>query len=96
VRLGGVLGYDQLLGDLAVGQANATSARTSRSRSVSWPRAADAVEAGGLVSANRWISRRVPTQVEGKANSAFQLFDKASSQTARYGFPKGVCGAGES
>jgi hypothetical protein len=44
----------------------------------------------------RAASKAPAAQVEGQANSAFQLFDRASSQTARYGFPKGVCGAGES
>jgi hypothetical protein len=34
--------------------------------------------------------------VEDQANAAFGLFDEASKQTARYGFPKGVCGSGSS
>jgi hypothetical protein len=49
-----------------------------------------------VVSELRAASKAPAAQVEDRANAAFRLFEKASSQTARYGFPKGVCGAGGS
>ena len=49
-----------------------------------------------VVTDLRAASRAPAARVEHEANAAFSLFEKASSQTARYGFPKGVCGAGES
>jgi hypothetical protein len=49
-----------------------------------------------VVTELRAASKAPAAGVEQRANAAFRLFEKASSQTARYGFPKGVCGAGES
>jgi hypothetical protein len=49
-----------------------------------------------VVSELRAASKAPAAQVEQRAGAAFGLFERASSQTARYGFPKGVCGAGES
>ena len=51
---------------------------------------------GKVVSDLRTASKAPAPQVEDRANAAFGLFEKASAQTARYGFPKGVCGAGGS
>jgi hypothetical protein len=51
----------------------------------------------GLVVAKlRSASTAPAADVEDQANAAFGLFDEASKQTARYGFPKGVCGSGSS
>lgn len=49
---------------------------------------------GTVVADLRSASRAPGPAVEDKANAAFGLFEKASRQTAAYGFPKGVCGAG--
>jgi hypothetical protein len=51
---------------------------------------------GKVVTELRTASKAPAPQVEDQANAAFGLFEKASSQTKRYGFPKGVCGAGGS
>jgi protein involved in sex pheromone biosynthesis len=51
---------------------------------------------GQVVDELRAASKARGAQAEDEANAAFGLFEKASSQTAKYGFPKGVCGAGES
>jgi hypothetical protein len=53
-------------------------------------------DTGKVVTELRSASKAPAAQVEDKANAAFALFEKASSQTAKYGFPKGVCGAGSS
>lgn len=51
---------------------------------------------GTVVTELRAASKAPADQAEGQAMRAFQLFEKASKQTAAYGFPKGVCGAGDS
>ena len=51
-------------------------------------------DTGVVVAKLRSASKAPDAQVEAQANAAFGLFEKASSQTAKYGFPKGVCGAG--
>jgi hypothetical protein len=44
----------------------------------------------------RAASKAPAAQAELQANAAFRRFETASRQTAEYGFPKGVCGAGGS
>jgi hypothetical protein len=44
----------------------------------------------------RTAAKAPDRQVEADAMKAFAMFEKASSQTKRYGFPKGVCQAGGS
>jgi hypothetical protein len=44
----------------------------------------------------RLAAKAPDPQVEGDAMKAFAMFEKASSQTKQYGFPKGVCQAGGS
>jgi len=51
---------------------------------------------GTVVTELRTASRAPAARVEAQANKAFDLFERASKQTAAYGFPKGVCGAGDS
>lgn len=51
---------------------------------------------GTVVTELRDASRAPAAQAESQANKAFGLFERASKQTAAYGFPKGVCGAGDS
>jgi hypothetical protein len=49
-----------------------------------------------VVAELRAASEAEPDSVEAKADKAFALFDRASEHTAAYGFPKGVCGSGNS
>jgi hypothetical protein len=51
-------------------------------------------DTGKVVTELRAASKAPASQVEDQANAAFQDFEKASAQTAKYGFPKGVCQAG--
>jgi hypothetical protein len=51
---------------------------------------------GKVVVELRAASKAPAAQVEDQAQAAFAGFEKASAQTAKYGFPKGVCGAGGS
>lgn len=51
---------------------------------------------GTIVEKIRAASTADDQHAEALANEGFQLFDKASKQTAAYGFPKGVCGSGSS
>jgi hypothetical protein len=51
-------------------------------------------DTGKVVAELRAASRAPAAQVEDQANAAFRDFETASAQTARYGFPKGVCQAG--
>jgi hypothetical protein len=51
---------------------------------------------GTVVSELRGASTAPAPQAEAQATKAFGLFERASKQTAAYGFPKGVCGAGDS
>jgi hypothetical protein len=44
----------------------------------------------------RTASKAPASQVEGAAQKAFTMFDRASAQTKSYGFPKGVCQSGGS
>jgi hypothetical protein len=53
-------------------------------------------DTGTVVSRLRAASAAARPKVEAEAQQAFALFDKASRQTAAYGFPKGVCGSGSS
>jgi hypothetical protein len=51
----------------------------------------------GVVAARIRAASKAPnSSVEKQASAAFGLFARASSQTKRYGFPRGVCGAGGS
>jgi hypothetical protein len=50
----------------------------------------------GVVAQFRTAAKAPDAQVEGDAQKAFGMFEKASSQTKQYGFPKGVCQAGSS
>jgi hypothetical protein len=52
-------------------------------------------DTGAVVAQLRTASKAPARLVESQANAAFGLFERASRQTARYGFPKGVCGAGQ-
>ena len=48
----------------------------------------------GVVAHKLRVAATAPAeQVEQRADVAFTLFERASKQTAAYGFPKGVCGA---
>ncbi|HEX4719333.1 MAG TPA: hypothetical protein VH300_12435 [Thermoleophilaceae bacterium] len=49
-----------------------------------------------IVTQFRVAAKAPDAQVEGAAQKAFGMFDQASSQTKRYGFPKGVCASGSS
>jgi hypothetical protein len=49
-----------------------------------------------IVAQFRLAARAPAPQVEQDAMKAFAMFEKASSQTKKYGFPKGVCQAGAS
>jgi hypothetical protein len=49
---------------------------------------------GKVVGELRAASKAPAARVEDQANAAFRHFEKASAQTAKYGFPKGVCQAG--
>jgi hypothetical protein len=51
-------------------------------------------DTGTVVAQLRTASKAPARSVESQANAAFGLFERASRQTARYGFAKGVCGAG--
>lgn len=51
-------------------------------------------DTGAVVAQLRTASEAPAQSVESQANAAFGLFERASRQTARYGFPKGVCGSG--
>jgi hypothetical protein len=51
---------------------------------------------GTIIAKFRTASKAEAAKVEAQAMEAFALFDKASKQTADYGFPKGVCGSGSS
>lgn len=53
-------------------------------------------DVGGVVAQLRTASKAPAAQVERDAMKAFAAFEKASSQTKQYGFPKGVCQAGDS
>lgn len=53
-------------------------------------------DTGVAVEKLREASEAPPQEVEPMANEAFGLYAEASSQTAEYGFSKGVCGAGNS
>jgi hypothetical protein len=53
-------------------------------------------DTGAIVAELRTASKAPAPDVEAKANDAFARFDKASSQTKKYGFPKGVCQSGGS
>jgi hypothetical protein len=44
----------------------------------------------------RTAAKAPDSQVENDAQKAFAMFEQASSQTKRYGFPRGVCQAGSS
>lgn len=51
-------------------------------------------DTGDVVRELRAASQAPPGKVEAMAQKAFGMFAKASQQSAEYGFPKGVCGAG--
>ena len=51
---------------------------------------------GGIVAEFRVASKAPDAEVEADAMKAFAMFEKASAQTKNYGFPKGVCQAGDS
>jgi hypothetical protein len=51
---------------------------------------------GTVVTELRAASKADGSKAEVQAQKAFGLFERASRQTAAYGFPKGVCGAGDS
>jgi hypothetical protein len=51
---------------------------------------------GTVVTELRAASKADGSKAEAQAQKALALFERASSQTAAYGFPKGVCGAGDS
>jgi hypothetical protein len=53
-------------------------------------------DTGDVVNELRAAAKAPPDKVEAMARKAFGMFAKASKQTAEYGFPKGVCGAGSS
>jgi hypothetical protein len=53
-------------------------------------------DTGGVVAKLRAASKAPAGSVEAQANDAFGMFDRASKQTAGYGFPRGVCGSGAS
>jgi hypothetical protein len=49
----------------------------------------------GQVAAKLRSAAKAPgPEVEAQVGDAFGLFDRVSSKTAAYGFPKGVCGSG--
>ena len=49
----------------------------------------------GKVAAELRAAAKAPgPEVEAQVGEAFGLFDRVSSKTAAYGFPKGVCGSG--
>jgi hypothetical protein len=50
----------------------------------------------GIVAQFRAAAKAPDAKVEGAAQKAFVMFDQASSQTKKYGFPKGVCASGGS
>jgi hypothetical protein len=51
---------------------------------------------GKVVSQFRAAAKAPAKRVEPDAMKAFAMFEKASSQTKQYGFPKGVCQSGGS
>lgn len=53
-------------------------------------------DTAAIVAELRTASKAPAPDVEAKANDAFARFEKASSQTKKYGFPKGVCQSGGS
>lgn len=54
------------------------------------------VDLGKIVAQFRVAAKAPDQEVEPAAMKAFAMFEKASSQTKKYGFPKGVCQAGDS
>jgi hypothetical protein len=84
-------GYADALADSRTGLSRLAAPGTDRALLDGYLR-----DIGTVAARLRAASKAPAAQAEHQANAAFPLFETASPQTAEYGFPKGVCGAGGS